>query len=134
MLPKKGKKVKWGIHINKKKVSIVFWALFCLWFVAFLLYSNIKIFGKRAEMGKELQKLDNTAENLTKESDLLKFKLGETYSEEYLERVAREDLGMQKAGETVVVIKKSGAEEGAEKEQGILQNITNWFNSLFRPE
>ena len=134
MLPKKGKKVKWGIRINKKKVSIVFWALFCLWFVAFLLYSNILIFGKRSDIGRELQKLDNTVETLTKESDLLKFKLGETYSEEYLERVAREDLGMQKEGETVVVIKKGGTEEGMEKEQDILQNIQNWFNSLFRPE
>jgi cell division protein FtsB len=134
MLPKKGKKGKWGIHVNKKKVSIFFWALFCLWFVVFLLYSNIKIFERRSSLNKELINLDNTVETLSKESDLLKFKLGETYSEEYLEKVAREDLGMQKPGETVVVIKKDNAGEGVGKEEGILQNILNWFNSVFRPE
>lgn len=134
MLSKKRKKVKWGIDINKRKMSVFFWALFCVWFVAFLLYSNVKIFERRASLDKELANLEDTAETLSEESDLLKFKMGETYSEEYLERVAREDLGMQKPGETVVVIKKNDSAEEGEEEQSILQNIVNWFNSLFRPE
>ncbi|MDD4531730.1 MAG: septum formation initiator family protein [Candidatus Pacebacteria bacterium] len=134
MLPKKGKKVKWGIHINKKKLSIAFWAFFCLWFVGFLIYSNAKIFQKRTDLGKELEKLGSSVESLTKEKDLLKFRLGETYSPEYLEKVAREDLGMQKPGEKVVVIKKGSAEAGSGEQNNVLQNILNWFNSLFRPE
>jgi len=134
MLPKKGKKVKWGIHINKKKISIFFWAVFSIWFVVFLLYSNAKIFQKRTDLGRDLEKLDASVETLTKEKDLLKFRLGETYSQEYLEKVAREDLGMQKPGEKVVVIKKSGAGEESGKEDNVLQNILNWFNSLIKPE
>jgi len=134
MLPKKGKKVKWGININKKKVSIFFWSVFCIWFVFFLLYSNAKIFQKRTDLGNELEKLDTSVETLTKEKDLLKFRLGETYSSEYLERVAREDLGMQKPGEKVVVIKKSSSVEESGKEDNVLQNILNWFNSLIKPE
>jgi len=134
MLPKKGKKVKWGIHINKKKISIFFWSIFCIWFVSFLIYSNAKIFQKRTELGKELEKLDASVETLSKEKDLLKFRLGETYSQEYLEKVAREDLGMQKPGEKVVVIKKSSSEAEQGKENNILQNILNWFNSLIKPE
>ncbi|MFA5169765.1 MAG: septum formation initiator family protein [Candidatus Paceibacterota bacterium] len=134
MLPKKGKKVKWGIHINKKKISIFFWIVFCVWFVCFLVYSNAKIFQKRTDLGKDLERLDTSVETLTEEKDLLKFRLGETYSQEYLEKVAREDLGMQKPGEKVVVIKKSNPGEESGKEDSVLQNILNWFNSLIKPE
>lgn len=123
--------MKWGININKKKVSIFFWALFCVWFVSFLLYSNIKIFGKRAELGKELSKIDNMVESLTKEKESLDFSLGETYSEEYIEKVAREDLGMQKPGESVVVIKKeAGAGEKQSGSFNLLQKLSEWFNSI----
>ena len=83
MLPKKGKKVKWNIGINKKKVSIFFWVLFCVWFVGFLLYSNIKIFSKRAELNRELDKLDTSLQSLTKEEESLKFSLGQTSSDAY---------------------------------------------------
>jgi cell division protein FtsL len=131
MLTKKRKKVKWGININKKGVSIFFWSLFCVWFVGFLLYSNIKMFQKRIELNKELQKIDNNLESLTKEKDLLKFRVGETSSKEYLEKVAREDLGMQKPGERVVIIKKSDSvNENTSENGGILQKISNWFNSI----
>jgi len=45
--------------------------------------------------------------------------------------VAREDLGMQKAGEKVVVIKKGDSTTGNTNNNGnILQNIANWFNSI----
>ena len=134
MLSKKGKKVKWGIHINKRKWTIFFWSFFCLWFVGFLIYSNAKIFQKRTDLDRELEKLDASVETLTNEKDLLKFRLGETYSQEYLEKVAREDLGMQKPGEKVVVIKKSSTETKNTEKSNILQNILNWFNSLIKPE
>ncbi|MFA5715060.1 MAG: septum formation initiator family protein [Candidatus Paceibacterota bacterium] len=131
MLPKKRKKVKWGVNINKKGISIFFWSLFCVWFVGFLLYSNVKMFQKRMELNKELQKIDSNVESLTKEKDLLKFRVGETSSKEYLEKVAREDLGMQKPGEKVVVIKKSDSvSENNDNSGGILQKISNWFNSI----
>jgi len=136
MLAKKHKKVKWGIHINKKKVSIIFWAIFVLWFIIFLLYSNIKMFQKRTELDKNLETLDTTVESLTKEKDSLNFRLGETDSSEYLERVAREDLGMQKPGEQVVVIKKdSDVQKIGSDNNGVLQIISGlvdwikgWFN------
>lgn len=131
MLPKKGKKVKWKIGISKKKVSIFLWALFCVWFVGFLLYSNIKIFSKRADLNRELDKLDSTFESLTKEDESLKFSLGQASSETYLEKVAREDLGMQKEGEKVLVIKKGNSTSANRNNGGsILQKVSEWFNSI----
>lgn len=139
MLAKKQKKVKWGIHFNKKKASIVFWAIFGLWFIVFLLYSNIKMFQKRTELDKNLEQLNSSVESLTKEKDALNFSLGETNSPEYLERVAREDLGMQKKGEQVVIIKKgSDAQKSDSSDNGVLQiasKLVDWIKSWFsKPE
>jgi cell division protein FtsB len=138
MLAKKGKKVKWGIHFNKKKIAIVFWTIFGFWFIFFLLYSNIKMFQKRTELDKNLETLDSTIESMTKEKDSLSFSLGETDSSDYLERVAREDLGMQKPGEQVVIIKKdSGIVENNNSNNNVLQiirGIVDWIKGLFKPE
>lgn len=118
---------------------MVFWSFFGLWFIVFLLYSNIKIFQKRTELNKNLETLDSTVESLTKEKDSLSFSLGETSSSEYLERVAREDLGMQKAGEQVVIIKKeAGTESSGSSSNGVLQivsKLVDWVKGWFdRPE
>ncbi|MFZ2390819.1 MAG: septum formation initiator family protein [Minisyncoccales bacterium] len=138
MLAKKGKKVKWGIHFNKKKIAIVFWTIFGFWFIFFLLYSNIKMFQKRTELDKNLETLDSTIESMTKEKDSLSFSLGETDSSDYLEKVAREDLGMQKPGEQVVIIKKdSGIAENNNSNNNVLQiirGIVDWIKGLFKPE
>lgn len=136
MLAKKYKKVKWGFHINKKKIAIVFWSIFGLWFIVFLLYSNIKMFQKRTELDNNLEKLDSTIESLNKDKDSLNFRLGETNSSEYVEKVAREDLGMQKPGEQVVIIKKEGnANTGNENKNGVLQiaqGLVDWIKSWFK--
>jgi len=130
--------VKWGIHFNKKKIAIVFWTIFGFWFIFFLLYSNIKMFQKRTELDKNLETLDSTIESMTKEKDSLSFSLGETDSSDYLERVAREDLGMQKPGEQVVIIKKdSGIVENNNSNNNVLQiirGIVDWIKGLFKPE
>ena len=139
MLAKKQKKVKWGIHFNKKKASIVFWAIFGLWFIVFLLYSNIKMFQKRTELDKNLETLNASVESLNKEKDSLNFSLGETNSLEYLEKVAREDLGMQKKGEQVIIIKKGNdTKVSANSNNGVLQiasKLVDWIKGWFnKPE
>lgn len=130
--------MKWGIHFNKKKIAIVFWTIFGFWFIFFLLYSNIKMFQKRTELDKNLETLDSTIESMTKEKDSLSFSLGETDSSDYLEKVAREDLGMQKPGEQVVIIKKdSGIAENNNSNNNVLQiirGIVDWIKGLFKPE
>ncbi|MCK9626910.1 MAG: septum formation initiator family protein, partial [Bacteroidales bacterium] len=57
---------------------------------------------------------------------------GETYSDEFLERIAREDLGMQKPGETIYIIKKEADEIELEEEKSynFFERIINWLKSL----
>jgi cell division protein FtsB len=137
MLSKKGKKVNRGIKINKKKIAFIFWSFICLIFVIYLFYCNVKMFQKRSELSKNLKEIDSNVETLTKEKEILSFRLGETYSDEYLEKVAREDLGMKKVGENVVVIKKDIDEGNANiQSEGILQTFSfwiDWIKNRFNP-
>ena len=103
---KKGKRIP--IKINKNKIAIAFWIFFCIVFAGYLLFCNIRILEKRNDIQKSADKLDQSIDTLTKEKETLSFTLGQTYSEDYIEKVAREDFGMQKSGEEVVVIKEQG--------------------------
>jgi len=105
MLAKKLKKRK----TTKKKKEKKFPGLLAVVFVAFavyLAYTNIMIFLERARINSEYVSLNNIHGDLEKEKEVLKMQLGETYTDEYVERVAREDLGLYKQGEKVIVIKK----------------------------
>jgi cell division protein FtsL len=127
MIPKRGKKVKSIINDWKKKLVII--ALGFL--VIILLNANIKIIGEVRKGNKELNEVEETIDKLTKEKDKLNFELGKSDSSEYLEKVAREDLGLKKPGEQVIVIKK---EEETKKESveentrfQFFKNIFNWI-------
>jgi hypothetical protein len=97
------------------------------------------MFQKRTELDKNLEVLDSNVESLTKERDSLNFRLGETDSEAYLERVAREDLGMQKPGEQVVIIKKDGSIQKDNNSSNsvlkVISGVIDWIKGWFsKPE
>lgn len=81
---------------------------------------------------RELSILNKELNELTRENDLLNYTLGETYSDEFLERIAREELGMQKPGETVYIIKKEidEVEETERENYSFFEKIINWLKSL----
>lgn len=128
MVAKKRRK----FNFNKKKILRFFYTLIIASLLVLLIISCFNIFQKRMTTEKELESINEELENLTKQRDLLNFTLGETYSEEYLEKVAREDLSMQKPGETVYIIKKegSGDNESIVKEYSFFEKIFNWIRGL----
>jgi len=77
-----------------------------------------------------LKKLEATTESLNKEKEKLDFELGNTNSEAYLEKVAREELGLQKPGEQVIVIKKEGEEVKSEEEKSNFQFFKNVWEQI----
>lgn len=126
MVAKKRKK------FNFKKIKKVFYFLMISFIVIILIISCFNIFQKRTNAEKELKTLNNEIDQLSREKDLLNFTLEETYSEEFLERIAREELGMQKPGETVYIIKKETSEDEKEenKNYNFFEKVINWLRSL----
>jgi cell division protein FtsB len=128
MIAKKNKKVKSTIIDLKRKLAIV--GLAFLFIV--LLNANIRIWQEKQKAQKELAKVEESIEKTTKQRENYDFQLGKSNSEEYLEKVAREDLGLQKPGEQVIVIKKQEDSQNTENTGniGFMQKIFNWFKGL----
>jgi len=128
MIAKKNKKVKTLIAEFKRRV--IFGIL--LFSVIFLLYTNIKIMEERKRAEKELEKIEVQIETKEKEKDRYNFELGKSDTEEYLEEIAREELGLQKEGEQIIIIKKQGDTESTEQieNRSFIDKVINWFKEL----
>jgi len=128
MIAKKNKKVKSIITDLKRKLAIAGFAVL----IIVLLNANVKIWQEKQKAQKELQKVEESIEEIGKEKDNYNFQLGKSDSEEYLEKVAREDLGLQKPGEQVIVIKKQEDSQNTEGNGniGFMQKVFNWVKGL----
>lgn len=83
---------------------------------AFLVVTNIKIYQKRVKLISQKESLEKEIQILEKESELLKAKISQAGTKDYLEKVAREELGLKASGEKVIVVKEEEAEEEEIKE------------------
>ncbi|HPD19887.1 MAG TPA: septum formation initiator family protein [Candidatus Pacearchaeota archaeon] len=126
MIAKKRKKEKSVFQKIAEKVKVLLWIAL----IGFLVYTNVNIFLEIEKGGKDLKKLKATTESLNKEKEKLNFELGNTNSEAYLEKVAREELGLQKPGEQVIVIKKEGEEVKSEEEKSNFQFFKNVWEQI----
>ena len=106
----KFKKNKKGGRFLNLFFSCLMGALF-LSAIAFLIYTDIKINKKRGEFVSKIESLKTEISGLEEKNSVLRQKTSEAGAKEYLEEVAREQLGLKKPGEEVVVIKEETAEE-----------------------
>ncbi|MDD3032490.1 MAG: septum formation initiator family protein [Candidatus Pacebacteria bacterium] len=131
MLTKKKKKIK---KEREFKVKKFFFILIISSLFIFFTYSCINMFIKLIGLNQELKALESEQESLLKQRESLKFSLGESYSESYLEKVAREDLNLKREGETIYIIKKEGEEdeeyEEIKEDQTFVQKIQSFLKSF----
>lgn len=123
---------------SKKKKSfqvILFSVLFCLSAIAlaaFLIISNLRINKKREGLISQIKVLKEEIQILEGKNEQLKAGVDQTQSESYLEKEARERLGLKKPGEEVVAIKQLAPEEPEEVEkeksfwEKVWDKITFW--------
>ena len=131
MLTKKKKKIK---KEREFKIKKFFFILIISSLFIFFTYSCINMFIKLIGLNQELKALESEQESLLKQRESLKFSLGESYSESYLEKVAREDLNLKREGETIYIIKKEGEEdeeyEEIKEDQTFVQKIQSFLKSF----
>jgi len=117
---RKAKKSK----LLKTALFYLFFAVASLGLVFFLIVTNLKIYQRRSILNARIAELKKEVEILEDRNKNLKENIDYVESEDYLERVAREQLNMKKPGEEVVVIQK---EEGKEEKN---QEDKNWWEKL----
>jgi len=70
--------------------------------VGFLIFENIKVNQKRTKLNSQIEILRREFQELERKNNLLKAGISQGEDEEYIEKIAREELNYQKEGETTV--------------------------------
>lgn len=102
---------------NKRNIFLpILLGLLSLTLIVFLANTNIKMKNRRTELISQSEMLKNEILNLEEKKKEMESRIYRAESKEYLEEVARNELGWQIPGEEVVVVTKDD-QERAEREQ-----------------
>jgi len=119
---------------KKKSIQGIFFSILVIFFVvsitALLLVSNFKIREKRKELLSQIETVKKEIQNLEKKNQEMKAGISESQTQDYLEKEAREKLGLKKPGEEVVAIKKIQTEEKPteqKEEKSLWQKFLEFF-------
>ena len=110
---KKNKKIK----SLKDKVLSLFLIGLVLFIIGFIVVTNWKINKRREELIDRVSLLKQEVERLEEKNKELKEKKIDSESEDYLEKVARDQLDLKKPGEEVIVVQKEEEQKEEEEER-----------------
>ena len=117
---------------HKETLFSIFIILLFVGLIVFLIVSNVRVNKKRAQYISRIESIKEEIRILEEKNRELEEKNSNAGSEEHLEQVAREQLGMKSPGEEVVVITKEEDKGNVEetKEKKNYWNPKNWWNWL----
>lgn len=98
-----------------------------------LVVANINIYQKKQRLNARIEALKTQIANLQAENDKLQEVIGNANNDAYIEKVAREDLGLQKPGEKVVSFVKAQPEgRPNEEHKNVWSAWLGWFAGWIR--
>lgn len=115
--------------IQSKFLIFILGALF-FYFIGILIISNLNIYRKRGEIRSQANLLQEEIKNLEKEKERLEAGILGIKTEDYLEEKARDEWGLKKPGEEVVVVLplEENQESVISSEKNIWQRILEFLN------
>ena len=111
----------------KNNLFLIMLAVVFVGLMGFLIVANVRINIKRGRYISQIEALKREIQNLEEKSADLKKGASQAESKSYLEKIAREQLGLKGAGEEVVII----TEEDKENEELMAEgywNVKSWWN------
>ncbi len=93
--------------------------------ISFLIVNNIKIKREKAKFTAQINILRDKISQAEKEKVELENKISQSKSEENLEEMARNQLGLKKPGEGVIIVKKPEEKNNENKEKN-----KNWWELI----
>lgn len=116
---KKGKK-----ESVKNIILLSFLAVLFLFIVGFFIYTNYKIQQRRTSLTNRITELQSQIKELEEINSGLKEGILDIESEDFLEKVARDQLGLKKPDEEVVVIQTE------EQEDEWIEEKKTWWDKI----
>jgi len=101
--------------------------------IIFLIFLNLRINQERAKLQSEIENLTGELQKSQAEKEELLSKISEAQTGEYLEKIARQELNLQKQGEKVVAfpVTKEKEKEKEIEEKSFWQKILAWLRIKF---
>lgn len=99
-----------------------------------LFVADVKVFNKHQKFESEILSLQNKIEDIKEKNERLKKDIANVDNQAYIEKIAREELSLQKPGEKVVLFVKEGEEKReqvSEAQKSFLQNWMAWLSNIF---
>lgn len=114
----------------KDKFAFIILGILFFAIIGFLAFSNFRINKKKIELQSQADSLKKEIQILEEKKEQLRAGILEGESETFLEKEARDRLGLKKPGEEVVTVlpPKETAEQGVEKEKSFWEKILEIFN------
>ena len=98
---------------------------------AFLIFADIKIYKEKQKLNDQLLSYKKQIEEIENRNKVLKEGIVESDNNDYIEKIAREELDLQKQGEKVVTFIMPPAQQQTQKtEQQNFFNIKTWTGWL----
>lgn len=98
--------------------------------IGFFVVTNIRISQRRAKLTARIESLKKEIQILEEKKTQLQEKISQAGSKEYLEKVAREQLGLKAPGEEVVVVTKEQEKEKETAEEKSFWSPQGWWEWL----
>ena len=99
-----------------------------------LFIADVKVFKKRQKFESEIIGLQNQIKDTQNKNERLKQDIANVDNEAYIEKIAREELSLQRPGEKVILFVKEGEqkqEEKIESQKSFLQHWLSWIGNIF---
>ena len=101
--------------------------------IILLVVANVRIYQKKKALALQIEALKNKIENTKNRSDELKEGIAKTDNEQYIEKIAREELDLQKPGEKVFSFVKSPSQEKEDgRNKSFIKVWLGWLGGLFK--
>ena len=102
--------------------------------MVYLVIADIRIYQKRKKLISQVEILKNKIQDIKDKNNTLKEGISESNNNQYIEKIAREELDLQKPGEKVFsFIKESnGQQQNNETRKNILEVWLDWIVGFFK--
>ena len=127
------RKTEKGEHLASNVLGIIA-TVVILVIIGFLVVTNMEIKGKKDKLNVQIEIIKKQIAGLQGKNAILKEGIANVGNEEYIEKVAREELSLQKAGEKVVSFILPPQQEEAKTETKFWKGSywQLWFSSKWQ--
>lgn len=122
---------------NKNAFSSILFklgAVLILIVAVLLVIADIKVYQKKKQLNAQIENLENKIAELKKENENLEKSISNIDDKNNIEKIAREELNLQKPGESVISFVTAETEQTNEStsQKNFFQNWLAWIGGIFK--